>query len=40
VILHGASPDDLAPIVGAYRAQRRAARFADLPANPAGARGR
>ena len=40
VILHGASPDDLAPIVEAYRTQRRAARFADLPANPAGARGR
>lgn len=40
VILHGASPDDLAPIVAAYRAQRRAARFTDLPANPAGVRGR
>ncbi len=38
VILHGASPDDLAPIVAAYRAQRDDARFAHLAANP-GARG-
>jgi probable F420-dependent oxidoreductase len=35
VILHGASPDDLAPIVAAYRAQRKPAKFAHLPANPA-----
>jgi probable F420-dependent oxidoreductase len=35
VILHGASPTDLAPIVEAYRKQRDAARFAHLPANPA-----
>jgi probable F420-dependent oxidoreductase len=34
VILHGASPTDLAPIVEAYRAQRDDARFAHLPANP------
>ncbi|MEZ5557507.1 MAG: TIGR03857 family LLM class F420-dependent oxidoreductase [Pseudomonadales bacterium] len=35
VILHGASPSDLAPIVAAYRAERDAERFAHLPANPA-----
>jgi probable F420-dependent oxidoreductase len=35
VILHGASPTDLAPIVEAYRAQRPAGRFDHLPANPA-----
>lgn len=35
VILHGASPTDLAPIVSAYAAQRDASRFAHLPANPA-----
>jgi len=40
VILHGASPTELAPIVEAYRARRRAEQFADLPANPAAARGR
>jgi len=34
VILHGASPTDLAPIVEAYRATRDTARFSDLPANP------
>jgi probable F420-dependent oxidoreductase len=34
VILHGASPGDLAPIVAAYRAQRDAGRFAHLGANP------
>ncbi|MCP5178766.1 MAG: TIGR03857 family LLM class F420-dependent oxidoreductase [Pseudomonadales bacterium] len=39
VILHGASPEDLAPIVTAYAAQRDAHRFADLPANPGGLRG-
>ena len=38
VILHGASPDDLAPIVQAYAAQRQADRFVDLPANPGGLR--
>jgi hypothetical protein len=37
VILHGASPADLAPIVEAYRARREPQRFARLPANPAGA---
>lgn len=35
VILHGASPTDLAPIVECYAAQRDASRFAHLPANPA-----
>ena len=35
VILHGASPVDLAPIVTAYASQRDASRFAHLPANPA-----
>ena len=35
VILHGASPDDLAPIVAAYRARRNPAKFAHLRANPA-----
>lgn len=38
VILHGASPNDLAPIVQAYAAQRVADRFADLPSNPGGLR--
>jgi probable F420-dependent oxidoreductase len=36
VILHGASPAELAPIVDAYRKQRPADRFAGLAANPAG----
>ncbi len=36
VILHGASPADLAPIVEAYRALREPLRFAHLPPNPAG----
>ena len=36
VILHGASPAELAPIVEAYRRQRSADRFAHLAANPAG----
>jgi hypothetical protein len=35
VILHGASPTDLAPIVEAYRTKRPAGRFDHLPANPA-----
>jgi probable F420-dependent oxidoreductase len=35
VILHGASPADLAPIVDVYRAKRPAGRFDHLPANPA-----
>ncbi len=35
VILHGASPADLAPIVAAYRGQRTPGRFDDLPSNPA-----
>ena len=36
VILHGASPSELAPIVEHYRATRPAARFDQLAANPAG----
>jgi hypothetical protein len=40
VILHGAAPADLVPIVEAYRATRDAERFAHLPANPALAPGR
>lgn len=35
VILHGATPTELAPIVEAYRARRPAGRFDHLPANPA-----
>lgn len=35
VILHGASPSELAPIVEAYRKARPARRFAHLAANPA-----
>lgn len=35
VILHGASPTDLGPIVDAWRGHRDAASFAHLPANPA-----
>ena len=34
VILHGASPTDLAPIVEAWRGHRDASKFAHLPANP------
>jgi probable F420-dependent oxidoreductase len=34
VILHGASPDELAPVVDAYRARRPAGRFDDVAANP------
>ena len=36
VILHGAAPVDLAPIVDAYRVERNAQQFAGLAANPAG----
>jgi probable F420-dependent oxidoreductase len=36
VILHGASPQELEPIVEAYRKTRPAGRFDHLPANPAG----
>ena len=35
VILHGAAPAELAPVVEAYRAQRKPGRFDHLPANPA-----
>ncbi|MBT3427301.1 MAG: TIGR03857 family LLM class F420-dependent oxidoreductase [Gammaproteobacteria bacterium] len=35
VILHGASPSELAPVIEAYRQKRNAASFAHLPANPA-----
>lgn len=38
VILHGAGPSELAPIVEHYRTTRPAARFDDLPANPGGMR--
>ena len=34
VILHGATPDELAPVLEAWRLLRPADRFADLPANP------
>jgi len=34
VILHGAAPSELAPVVDAYRAIRPAGRFDSLPANP------
>ena len=37
VILHGATPDELAPVVEAYRAVRPIDRFPSLPANPGGA---
>lgn len=37
VILHGASPEQLAPIVEEYKQTRPAGRFDHLPANPAGA---
>lgn len=39
VILHGASPSELEPIVTAWRGARDGAKFADLPANPGGRRG-
>lgn len=35
VILHGASPSDLEPIVDCYKTRRSADKFAHLPANPA-----
>jgi len=35
VILHGASPSELAPIIEAYRQKRTPAAFEHLPANPA-----
>lgn len=34
VILHGATPDELAPVVSAYRAVRPTGRFEKLAANP------
>ena len=37
VILHGASPAELAPVVAAYRERRPAGRFDHLSPNPAGA---
>ena len=40
VILHGASPRELAPIVEGYRLIRRAGCFDSLPANPGGPRER
>ena len=36
VILHGATPTELEPILAAYRKTRVAERFASLSANPAG----
>ena len=36
VILHGATPTELAPVVNAYRSVRPTGRFDRLPANPAG----
>ncbi|MCP4960284.1 MAG: TIGR03857 family LLM class F420-dependent oxidoreductase [Actinomycetia bacterium] len=39
VILHGASPTDLRPIVDEYRRTRPIGVFDDLPANPGGVRG-
>jgi hypothetical protein len=36
VILHGASPADLAPIVAEYKKTRPAGKFDHLAANPAG----
>ncbi|MEZ5551105.1 MAG: TIGR03857 family LLM class F420-dependent oxidoreductase [Pseudomonadales bacterium] len=37
VILHGATPGELAPILSEYRLRREAGRFERLPANPGGA---
>ncbi len=34
VILHGATPTELAPVLGAYRTIRPSGRFDDEPANP------
>lgn len=34
VIMHGATPDELAPVVEAYRTRRPAGRFDDLDPNP------
>lgn len=34
VILHGATPDELAPVIAAWRTVRPGGRFAGLPANP------
>jgi 5,10-methylenetetrahydromethanopterin reductase len=34
VIMHGATPDELAPVVAAYRDLRPTGRFAGLAANP------
>jgi len=34
VILHGATPTELEPIVAEYRRRRPAGRFDHLPANP------
>ena len=39
VILHGASPTDLAPIIDEYRRTRPDGVFDDLPANPGGVSG-
>jgi alkanesulfonate monooxygenase SsuD/methylene tetrahydromethanopterin reductase-like flavin-dependent oxidoreductase (luciferase family) len=36
VIMHGASPDELAPVVEAYRAIRPVGRFDHLAPNPGG----
>ncbi|MEM7363860.1 MAG: TIGR03857 family LLM class F420-dependent oxidoreductase [Pseudomonadota bacterium] len=36
VILHGASPEELTPIVQAYKSQRDSARFANMTPNPGG----
>ena len=38
VILHGATPTELAPVVDAWSAIRDPARFAGLPTNPGWAR--
>jgi hypothetical protein len=38
VILHGASPDQLVPILDEYRRTRPTGRFDHLPPNPAGVR--
>jgi 5,10-methylenetetrahydromethanopterin reductase len=34
VVLHGATPTELAPVLDAWRAVRPAERFAGLPVNP------